>query len=209
MEDFPQITQVNPEAQAKLFEALSKAQAEYPDVPKSKVVKVRGKTKNGQPFEYEFKYAPLEEVQRALRKPFEKHGLSFFQRVVAGDGSDALLITTIGHKDGGWIADSMPITRSGDMKEFGGTITYAKRFALCAIAGISAEEDTENTGNGDRVTDISDTNPEIVEKIEAASTLPDLMKVWQSLSGAERKAHAHVKDVQKAFIQEVQEAENV
>lgn len=208
MEDSPQNTQAIPEgsitaAQAKLFEALSKAQAEYPPVERSKTVSVYSK-KTGTT--YQFKYAPLEKLLDAIRKPFSNHGLCVFQQVIGNGDSSCFVVTTIGHKDGATISDRIPVTRTGDMKAFGGDITYTKRYGLSALAGIVADDDIDSVAEGERVTDVSGTDPDVVEKIESATSMQGLMIVWKGLSGAQRKAHAHIKDAQKAFIQEVDEA---
>ncbi len=81
------------ESISKLVAALVAAQHEFPAIPRNKEVTV-----SGQRGSYKFSYAPFEDILRAVRPAFTKHGLGFTQEAV-GDK----LITTILHRSGEWL----------------------------------------------------------------------------------------------------------
>lgn len=122
----------------ELAAALSIAQASFPHIPKDKTVKV--KTDKGN---YEFKYAPLESILSAIRPVLKDQGLAFIQSV-SGDS----LSTTILHKSGEWLqSDAIPVrSQSTKAQELGSAITYAKRYSLCAMLGIVADDDDDGNG---------------------------------------------------------------
>ncbi|AZO95247.1 ERF family protein [Halocella sp. SP3-1] len=98
------------------------------------------------------KYAPLGSVIDQVKPVLDKHGLCFSQ-LVSGDGAKSSVTTLLMHESGEFI-ESEPLTfpnqiSKGDSAAQGGgsSITYARRYSLEAILGISSEED--NDGNPD------------------------------------------------------------
>ena len=113
----------------ELFAALSKAQAE-----------IKGAVKDSTNPHFKSRYADLESVIEAVKQPFFKFGLSFYQSV-EGDS----LVTTICHASGGTISSSVPlIIGKNDMQGVGSAITYARRYGLAAAAGVSQTDDDGN-----------------------------------------------------------------
>ena len=89
-------------------------------------------------------YADLGSVIRVLKQPFADNGLSYSQfPVSAGDkvGVETILM----HDSGEWMSDVLllPMTKP-DPQKAGSAITYARRYALQAIAGIPSEDDDGN-----------------------------------------------------------------
>lgn len=133
-----------------LAAALWKAQALITQPTKDKTAKV--KTKAG--YDYSFNYVSLDGVLDVIRKPFADAGLCFVQGINGGDDRPALT-TRIMHSGGQWIESDYPLNFSGSPQERGSELTYAKRYALCAMLGIAAEEDDDGnrgSGNGASVT---------------------------------------------------------
>lgn len=99
------------------------------------------------------KYAPLGSVIDQVKPVLDKHGLCFSQ-LVSGDGTKSSVTTLLMHESGEWI-ESEPLTfpnqiSKGDSAAQGGgsSITYARRYSLEAILGISSEDDNDgNTNN--------------------------------------------------------------
>lgn len=127
----------------KLFEALSKAQAEIQDATQD------AEADAGQ---YKYKYATLSAVLSTVRPVLSKHGLTIIQmpgRKVEDKGVEVLTLTTIlGHKSGQSIENyfEMYPTRK-DPQGIGSAMTYMRRYvvmAMCAIAG-AADDDAEKT----------------------------------------------------------------
>jgi hypothetical protein len=115
----------------EIHKALSKAQS-----------KMKGAVKDSTNPHFRSRYADLESVIDALKAPFAECGLSYFQSV-SEDGQR--LITTIAHESGEAISGSVPlIIGKQDMQGVGSAITYARRYGLAALAGVSQTDDDGN-----------------------------------------------------------------
>ena len=99
---------------------------------------VKVKTRTGG--EYFFKYADLSECKAAAKRPLAENGLAVTQLIE----DDYSLLTMLVHSSGQWISSrvKMPIMESG-AQAIGSAITYAKRYAFCAILGIVADDDED------------------------------------------------------------------
>lgn len=113
-----------------LAAALAKAQSE-----------ISGAVKDAaNPF-FKSKYADLESVWQACRKPLTDNGLSVVQ-TTRYTADTLMLITTLMHASGEWIAGEMPVL----MKDYspqaqGSGLTYARRYALAALVGVYQTDD--------------------------------------------------------------------
>jgi hypothetical protein len=123
------------ESITKLAIALAKFQATCPTIEKKK----------DNPF-FKSKYAALDDIINAIRKPLSAVGLSFVQ-IPNEDG----LTTVLMHESGEFIQGSMPITakKENDPQAFGSAITYARRYALASVLGLAVgdEDDDGNAAN--------------------------------------------------------------
>ena len=116
-----------------LADAMSKAQAEMGAA-------IKGASN---PF-FKSKYADLGSVIQAIKPHFAAHGLSYVQFPVSGE--NAVGVTTrLMHSSGEWLEQDyyIPLGKM-DAQAAGSAITYARRYALQAIAGIPAEDDDGN-----------------------------------------------------------------
>lgn len=115
----------------ELAAALSKAQGEFESAKKDRA----------NPF-FKSKYADLASVLDATREAMAKNGLSFSQVPTRGDGDKITLTTMIMHSSGQWISGDYPvIVTKMDAQGLGSGITYARRYALQAMLGVSADDD--------------------------------------------------------------------
>lgn len=91
---------------------------------------------------FKSKYADLSGIWDAIRAPLAANGLSVAQgSTVTADGQ-AVIVTTLLHKSGEWIEGELPVyTKDRSPQGLGSGITYARRYALAAILGISTEDD--------------------------------------------------------------------
>lgn len=115
--------------------ALAKFQGEVENPTNSRTVST-GK--------FSYKYAPLDEVLNLIRPLLSKHGLSVIQVPVANDGLVGVSTTLI-HESGEYI-EFAPILVKMDKvsaQGAGSAITYARRYALSSILGISSEDDDD------------------------------------------------------------------
>lgn len=93
---------------------------------------------------FKSKYAPLDEVLNTVRPILSKHGLSVLQ-FPSGDGQNIVVTTVVMHESGEWI-ESDPLTLRADKataQGAGSAITYARRYSLSAVLGISSEDDDD------------------------------------------------------------------
>lgn len=138
------------EAINEIAGALAKAQGAFENPAKDREVTVRPKDQSKQP--YKFKYATFTAVVDAVRKPLSDNGLSFVQ-ITSGDEHGHLITTRLMHSSGQWMEFDTPVfvDQSG-AQAFGSGVTYAKRYALSTMLGITADEDDDaNTAEGNEV----------------------------------------------------------
>ncbi len=116
---------------SELAHALVQAQVEYESIDR---------TKSG----YNYKYAPLEVVRRAVLPTLHKHGLAVMQYPVSDD--DRVGVTTyLVHQSGEYVQETF-MTRlpKTDPQSVGAAITYYRRYSLLACLGLAPEdEDTD------------------------------------------------------------------
>jgi len=116
-----------------LSKALCKAQSEMGGAVKD----------SSNPF-FKSSYADLGSVIKAIKEPFAANGLSYTQFPVREENA-AGVETILLHESGQWIKSSytLPLSKF-DAQSAGSCLTYARRYALQAIAGIPAVDDDGN-----------------------------------------------------------------
>ncbi len=119
----------------KLADALSKAQSEMKGAQK----------KSTNPF-FKSSYADLHTCIESSFPYLTKHGLSVIQGNDVDERGSFYVTTMLLHSSGQWIKSKlkMPISKP-DAQGVGATITYARRFALCSMVGISQYDDDGET----------------------------------------------------------------
>lgn len=126
---------------ASLALALSKAQSE-----------IKGALKDSNNPFFKSKYADLSSVWDACRGPLTKNELAIVQ-TIAGDSDNVIVTTMLVHSSGEWVKDSLtmvPVKK--DPQGAGSAITYARRYALAAIAGVTPEDDDGNAASNTTTT---------------------------------------------------------
>ena len=129
-------------ASESLATALAAFQAELPSVEKNRTGEVSGTSKTGKPYSYTYKYADLADVSSVVLKSIGKHGLSFTSRPTTIDGRFGLAYSLL-HVSGDREDGFFELRDDPDIQRVGGRITYARRYCLCAVTGVAAEEDTD------------------------------------------------------------------
>ncbi len=128
---------------------LSKAQAGFPPIKKTHTADVR--SKHGA--SYKYNYADLADVLEMVRPSLAKYELAILQPItkVAGEGR---IITLLIHSSGQWIRSEYSLRLAADVTDtpqaWGSAITYARRYSLCSLLGVAAEEDDDGTGDTTR-----------------------------------------------------------
>ena len=112
-------------------------------------------------------YADLGSVVRAIKEPFSANGLSYSQFPLFEDGKVGVE-TILMHTSGQWLSSILllPMTKQ-DPQAAGSAITYARRYALQAIAGVPAEDDDGNAAS-----------KPAAKKAVAVQVLSDVDKQW-------------------------------
>src|SRR6266536_250750 len=137
---------ITPLPGSRLAEAFAAFQAELPVVEKNRTGEVSGVSKTGKPYSYTYKYADLADVSVIVLKKLGKHGLSFMAKPGTLDGKFGLaysLLHSSGEREDGFFE----LRDDPDIQRVGGRITYARRYCLCAVTGVAAEEDTDARGD--------------------------------------------------------------
>jgi hypothetical protein len=107
------------------------------------------------------RYADLASIWDAIRGPLSEHGLAVVQPVRV-EGSSVTVTTLLAHASGQWISSDLTMTAQRQIKDGGGwekldtpqaigsCITYARRYALAAMAGVAPEDDDAEGAQGRR-----------------------------------------------------------
>jgi hypothetical protein len=87
---------------------------------------------------FKSKYADLAGIRDTVVPALTANGIAVVQTLAQG-----LVLTRLIHTSGQWIESACPIPTAPDMQKMGSAITYARRYSLSAICGISADEDDD------------------------------------------------------------------
>lgn len=117
----------------ELATALSKMQSELDMADKNREA-------------YSCKYADLPRCLETLKIPLTKNGLSISQLLVNRENGKPSLITLLLHSSGEWLKSTLDIEevaskQCNNLQRLGIGITYVRRYAILAIAGLSSKED--------------------------------------------------------------------
>lgn len=148
---------------------------------------------------FKSKYAPLPDILNDIRPILSKYGLSVLQ-MPSGDGVNIIITTILMHESGEYI-ESEPLILKADKptaQGAGSAITYARRYAISAILGISSEDDDDgNQASGNNDKKQSDTKPESnknVSKFELTeSQIKRLWAIAKSAGASEESIHKGIK----------------
>jgi hypothetical protein len=145
------MTTTTPEA--AFAQALADFQAEIPHIAKGQKATV--KSDKGS---YSYEYADLTDITAAAMPLLSKHGLSWSSAPTISEHGFILrysLLHTAGHREGGEFP--LPDPSRFTAQQIGSWLTYARRYALCAVTGIAPGGDDDDAAKaGDaRSVDIS------------------------------------------------------
>lgn len=127
----------------KIAAALALAQAAISNPQPTRTVTVNHKSGGGS---HTYSYVELSAIYDAIRKPFTDNGISWTQ-TFAKFADGWRLLTTIRHTSGQYIESQFPLgNMNGSIQDIGGLITYARRYSLAPLCGLSAETDSDGQG---------------------------------------------------------------
>lgn len=126
----------------ELLAALAEVQSELPTMPKAAQA-------------YGYKYTDLDTITQTIKPILHRHGIGYIQSVGGVRQGEMVLTTRLFSKSGQYIEDTAALpaitsTKNNAAQTLGMSITYMRRYALCAMLGITGDEDTDaNTGGAD------------------------------------------------------------
>lgn len=139
--DSPQPEPAPLKSTACLAAALAAVQSQLPELGKTETGKVSGQTKDGKQFSYEYKYADLASISSAIMPLLGANGLAFTAWPTMSDRNLVLRYHLL-HTSGESLTGEYPIS-GGTAQQLGSSITYARRYCLCAVTGIAPDKDDD------------------------------------------------------------------
>ena len=175
----------------EIAKALSEFQSNLPKIEKDANVNLGS---------YSFSYAPLETIIQAIKPLLKQTGLSFLHVM-----NDSILECIILHSSGQCInTGGIAIKMSNKMQDMGSSMTYARRYTLCAALGIVAEDDDDgNSSDGNKI-----------ESLDNRKWLNKGTAVWDKAVEGIKTGKGTVEDIAKAYKinnknrEELQQIEN-
>jgi len=136
------------DAEMAMARALSAFQAECPPIPRVGRAIVM---KNGMK-QYEYRFAPLDEIVRVIRPHLTKHGLSYTHDS-AIVGGEVEVTCTLQHVERATRQATFrgPVDNSGGknpLQGVGSARSYGRRYTLVDVLGLTTEEDDDGVGAG-------------------------------------------------------------
>ena len=136
---------------AQIAPALVRAQGAMENPPRNRSVQVR--TQAGS---YTFRYATLDKITDMTRQALAENGLCVLQPIVSTERGPAL-VTRLLHESGQWMECEVLLPALGNNPQaFGSAVTYVRRYSVCALLNISADEDDDaNRAAGNHYADVA------------------------------------------------------
>jgi hypothetical protein len=100
---------------------------------------------------FKSRYATLAAAVEASRPALAKHGLAVIQSPTLSGANTITLTSRLLHKSGEWLEDDfmLPVAKF-DPQGIGSALTYARRYAYCAMVGVIADEDDDGNAASQR-----------------------------------------------------------
>ena len=117
-------------------------QTKLSNPPKNRAVTVTHKSGG----KHTFAYATLDAILDQIRVPLAEAGLALVQRCACAVGPDGKITQTLRTElrcDVQEIVSELVLPTMVNMQELGSCITYLRRYALCSLIGVAAEDDTD------------------------------------------------------------------
>jgi ERF superfamily len=125
--------------------ALAKAQAQLVNPEKSLVATIRFDEASGS--ERSFRYAPLSSGLDIVRKTLSQYEIATVQTTSIDETAGIVRLNTVlAHASGEWIGSDWPVCSIGEIAaphRMGAALTYARRYALFTLVGITGEDDLD------------------------------------------------------------------
>jgi hypothetical protein len=141
----------------ELIKALIKARAEFPSIQKDKINP-----------HFKVSYASLDSVLDTVTPVLCKHGLAIVQVMEKGN----ILKTHLFHESGEFLTSEYELPDIQDSQKKGAALTYARRYTVCALLSITADEDDDSKATKDELR----SNPTTTNKQTMPSSTIDIIR---------------------------------
>ena len=125
--------------------ALAKAQAELTNPEKSLTATLPSLSPGEE--NRSFRYAPLSSGLEIVRKCLGRHEIAALQATAIDNESGLIRLTTVlAHSSGEWVSSDWPVcpvAETAAPHRMGAALTYARRYALFTLVGITGEDDLD------------------------------------------------------------------
>lgn len=144
-------------------------------------------------------YVTLEGVQKAVDEALKDTGLSYIQKVYNDGNGGVGVETVIMHEDGEALSSGPLSLRptKNDPQGYGSAITYAKRYQLAAMFGISSDKDDD----GNLSANLGDQNKQANNKSNGYMTLKN--KYNQKLKDVIELSNLDEETVKKMLLERI------
>jgi hypothetical protein len=116
-----------------LFAAMALAQSDVTNVEKTGINPA-----------FRSKYTKLGDVLEEVRPKFAAQGIAITQMPINGAGNNIGVVTLFAHESGQWIESTLYVSPTKfDAQGAGSVITYLRRYALMAMAGVAPDDDDD------------------------------------------------------------------
>jgi hypothetical protein len=124
------------EKTTELMASLAEIQFELPTMPKDSQA-------------YGYKYTDLDTIVKTIKPILHKHNIGYMQSVGSTVDGAQTLTTRVFNNQGQYLEDTtvLPVisgTKNNSAQTLGMSITYMRRYALCAMLGITCDEDVDS-----------------------------------------------------------------
>jgi hypothetical protein len=151
-----------------LIQALIKARAEFPSIQKDKVNP-----------HFKVSYASLDSVLDAVTPALCKHGLAIVQLMEKGN----ILKTHLFHESGEFLTSEYELPDIQDSQKKGAALTYARRYTVCALLSITADEDDDSNAAKDELR----SKPTTTNKQTMPSSTIDIIRQIREFLGVDKQ----------------------
>ena len=189
---------------SKISPALVRAQGAMENPPRNRSVQVR--TQAGS---YTFRYATLDKITDMTRHALAENGLCVLQPIVSTERGPAL-VTRLLHESGQWMECEVLLPALGNNPQaFGSAVTYVRRYSVCALLNISADEDDDaNRAAGNHYADIAP-NAARVARPRAQAHDERGSKAPRADVAAPQNTPESAEDIARALVNRARVAESV
>jgi hypothetical protein len=154
----------------ELIKALIKARDEFPSIQKDKINP-----------HFKVSYASLDSVLDAVTPVLCKHGLAIVQLMEKGN----ILKTHLFHESGEFLTSEYELFDIQDSQKKGAALTYARRYSVCALLSITADEDDDGNATKNEQKNNSKTKPS--NNNNSPNNVGDLVRQVREFLGVDRQ----------------------